>query len=155
MAITVIDRGKPIDVLLLAEGTYPYIRGGVSSWIHKIITGMPDINFGVLFLGSREEDYEGIQYQLPENLVFLKNFYMFSESELPPPEELEGKDEVLILKHFLFKGALPQELSDYHFYTEKLTLKDFLYGKKLGTFLKKCIWKEASEFLGWITFTEG
>ena len=62
MAITVIDRGKPIDVLFLAEGTYPYIRGGVSSWIHQIITGMPDINFGVLFLGSREEDYEGIQY---------------------------------------------------------------------------------------------
>ena len=137
MAITVIDKGEPIDVLFLAEGTYPYIRGGVSSWIHQLITGMPDIKFGVLFLGSREEDYEGVQYEIPENLVFLKNFYMFSRSELPPPEELEGKKEVFLLKHFFFKDKLPEELSNYYFYTKELTLKDFLYGKQSWYFFEE------------------
>lgn len=130
MAFTVLDRGEPIDVLFLAEGTYPYIRGGVSSWIHQLITGMPDIKFGVLFLGSREEDYGEIQYELPENLVFLKNFYMFSRREFPPPEEREGKEEVFLLKHFFFSKTLPDELSDYYFYTRSLSLPDFLYGKK-------------------------
>ena len=28
------------DIALLLEGTYPFIRGGVSSWVHQIITGL-------------------------------------------------------------------------------------------------------------------
>ena len=137
MAITIIDKKEPIDVLILAEGTYPYVRGGVSSWVHQLITGMPDITFGILFLGSREEDYGGIQYEIPENVVFLKNFYMFSQSELPPPKETNGRKEVFLLKHFFFKGELPQELSDYYFYTKSLTLTDFLYGKLTWYFLEE------------------
>lgn len=130
MSATVLDKGTSIDVLFLAEGTYPYIRGGVSSWIHQLITGMPEKKFGVLFLGSREEDYGDIQYDLPNNLVLLKNFYMFSRSEFPPPEEFEGKEEVFLIKHFFFNKELPDELSNYYFYIEELSFSEFLYGKK-------------------------
>lgn len=137
MGTTIIDKKEPIDVLFLAEGTYPYIRGGVSSWIHQLITGMPDIRFGVLFLGSREEDYEGIRYELPKNLVFLKNFYMFSQRELPPPKEIRGKEDVFLLKHFFSDKELPQDLSDYSFYTKKLPLTEFLYGKETWYFLEE------------------
>ncbi len=137
MAITILDKREPIDVLFIAEGTYPYVRGGVSSWIHQLITGILEIRFGVLFLGSREEDYGDIQYDLPENLVFLKNFYMFSKSELPPPKELKGKRDVFLLKHFFFKRELPEELSDYYFYTRRLTLSDFLYGKETWYLLEE------------------
>ena len=31
------------DVGLLLEGTYPYVSGGVSSWVHQIINGFPDL----------------------------------------------------------------------------------------------------------------
>ncbi|MFN4197380.1 MAG: DUF3492 domain-containing protein, partial [Caldimicrobium sp.] len=31
-----VDKGEKIDVLITAEGTYPYRRGGVSSWIHDL-----------------------------------------------------------------------------------------------------------------------
>ncbi len=74
-----IDKKKPIDVLFIAEGTYPYIRGGVATWIHQLITGIPELNFGVLFLGSRKEDYKGIQYKLPKNLVYLETAYLFEK----------------------------------------------------------------------------
>jgi len=62
----IIDKQKPIDVLFISEGTYPYVHGGVASWIHEIITAMEDKKFGVIFLGSKEEDYNGIQYRFPE-----------------------------------------------------------------------------------------
>ncbi|WP_448583968.1 DUF3492 domain-containing protein, partial [Thermocrinis sp.] len=75
----IIDKGGNIDVLFIAEGTYPYIKGGVSTWIHQIITGMKDLNFGVLFLGSRPEDYKGIGYQLPDNLIYLEAIYLFED----------------------------------------------------------------------------
>ncbi|MBN9127926.1 MAG: DUF3492 domain-containing protein, partial [Nitrosospira sp.] len=35
------------DIALLLEGTYPYIRGGVSAWVHQIISGLPEIRFAV------------------------------------------------------------------------------------------------------------
>jgi len=138
MGIKVIDKEREIDVLFIAEGTYPYVRGGVSTWIHQLITGMPDLSFGVLFLGSREEDYGEIKYQLPHNLVYLENFYMFSETELPPPEDREGSEEVYRLKAFFEdRSAVPPELSDYDFYTRRVTLEDLLYGRKTWLMLEE------------------
>ena len=29
------------DVCLVVEGTYPYVAGGVSSWLHALITNLP------------------------------------------------------------------------------------------------------------------
>ena len=45
----------PIDVGLLLEGTYPYVSGGVSSWVHEIISGLPELTFGAIFLGASPE----------------------------------------------------------------------------------------------------
>lgn len=51
-----LPRAESADIALLLEGTYPYISGGVSSWVHQIITGFPDLRFAVVFLGSRPDD---------------------------------------------------------------------------------------------------
>jgi len=37
---------------LLLEGTYPYVAGGVSSWVHQIIRAFPEYRFALAFLGS-------------------------------------------------------------------------------------------------------
>ncbi len=41
----VFDREEP-DIIIPCEGTYPYVRGGVSSWIAQIIAGMPQYKWG-------------------------------------------------------------------------------------------------------------
>ncbi|MEM9489035.1 MAG: GT4 family glycosyltransferase PelF [Myxococcota bacterium] len=64
------------DVCLLLEGTYPYVRGGVSSWVHQIITKLPELTFSLIFLGGSRSDYEGQRYELPENVVHLETHYM-------------------------------------------------------------------------------
>lgn len=69
---------QPIDVMLLLEGTYPFVSGGVSSWVHQIIKGFPHLCFGGVFLGSQPDDYKGLRYPLPENFVYLKVVYLFS-----------------------------------------------------------------------------
>ncbi|MDP9107772.1 MAG: GT4 family glycosyltransferase PelF [Pseudomonadota bacterium] len=64
------------DVMLLLEGTFPYVSGGVSSWVNQIIRGFPQIRFGVCFIGSRREDYGKAKYELPDNVVHLETHYM-------------------------------------------------------------------------------
>jgi polysaccharide biosynthesis protein PelF len=64
------------DVCLLLEGTYPFVRGGVSSWVHQLITGMPELTFSLVFLGGRRRDYTKPKYELPQNVVHLETHYL-------------------------------------------------------------------------------
>jgi glycosyltransferase involved in cell wall biosynthesis len=73
--------GKTADVTLLLEGTYPFVSGGVSSWVHQIIVGLPELSFSIVFLGSAVERYERMRYTLPENVVHLEEHFL---SESPP-----------------------------------------------------------------------
>jgi len=82
--------GTRIDVMLLLEGTYPYVSGGVSSWVHQIVSGFADLQFHIVFIGSRPEDYGKPRYQMPKNVVGLTHHYLFSEAVLPPPREWRG-----------------------------------------------------------------
>jgi glycosyltransferase involved in cell wall biosynthesis len=64
------------DILLLLEGTYPYIRGGVSSWIHQLIRGLPSLTFELVFIGGNASQYGSIQYELPDNVTGLQVYYL-------------------------------------------------------------------------------
>ncbi|WP_234697156.1 GT4 family glycosyltransferase PelF [Nitrosophilus alvini] len=127
---------KEIDVLIVAEGTYPYIRGGVSTWIHQLITGMPDINFGIVFLGSKKEDYGDIVYDLPKNLVYLETEYLFGNSHRFEPEIMNGSnkkfEDIIKLQNWFRKKELspmPQNIKNIDFYLKHITKKEFLYSK--------------------------
>ncbi len=63
-------------VCLLLEGTYPYVRGGVSSWVHQIILGLPEIRFDIVFIGGSRSHYGESLYELPENVDSVKTFYL-------------------------------------------------------------------------------
>jgi glycosyltransferase involved in cell wall biosynthesis len=68
--------GATADVAMLLEGTYPYVGGGVSSWVHQIIRGMPELTFGLVFLGGSRELYGKMKYELPQNVVHLETHYL-------------------------------------------------------------------------------
>ena len=51
--------GQVADIAFLLEGTYPYIRGGVSSWVHQIIRGLPELTFSIAFLGDTGAYFTG------------------------------------------------------------------------------------------------
>lgn len=59
------------DVALLLEGTYPFVRGGVSAWVHELIKGMPDFSFSLVHLCATAEGIQKAHYTLPPNVVSL------------------------------------------------------------------------------------
>jgi len=67
------------DVCLLLEGTYPYVSGGVSSWVHDIIGGLPELSFHLVALLPNRAPRRQV-YQMPANVVGLDNVYLH---ELP------------------------------------------------------------------------
>lgn len=71
-----LPKSDNVDVLLLLEGTFPYVAGGVSSWVNQIIRGYPELRFGAIFIGSQPSDYGTMRYALPDNLVHLDVVYL-------------------------------------------------------------------------------
>jgi polysaccharide biosynthesis protein PelF len=71
------------DVCLLVEGTYPFVSGGVSSWVHDIICGHPELSFAVLNVGSHPGAYGEPRYRLPDNVVGLHR--VFCQETIRPP----------------------------------------------------------------------
>ena len=52
---------------MVLEGTYPYVAGGVSTWTHDIIRGLPQYQFHVLCLMPPGAD-RTMRYELPDNV---------------------------------------------------------------------------------------
>ncbi|MDR5774939.1 GT4 family glycosyltransferase PelF [Caballeronia sp. LZ002] len=72
-----IRRAADADVCLLLEGTFPFVRGGVSSWVNEMIRSYPDTRFAIVFIGSQKSDYAGVAYALPDNVVHIETHYLY------------------------------------------------------------------------------
>lgn len=75
------------DICLLLEGTYPYVSGGVSTWVHQIITALPDLTFSVFFIGSEKSDHAEFKYDLPPNVCAVEEIYLHT----PPARRRRAK----------------------------------------------------------------
>lgn len=53
-------------VLILTEGTYPYFRGGVSTWTHNLLMNLDEFRFIVVALVANP--YVSLAYKLPGNV---------------------------------------------------------------------------------------
>ncbi|MNX32283.1 D-inositol 3-phosphate glycosyltransferase [compost metagenome] len=69
------------DVCFVVEGSYPYVTGGVASWVHQLITNMPDIRFSLLTLLPDASSNWVDKYEVPANVVSRKNVYLFGKMD--------------------------------------------------------------------------
>lgn len=82
MSLPRLNKDDPAaDVVLLLEGTYPMVRGGVAGWVDQLIRGLASTRFAIVFLGSRPEDYDGLRYELPDNVVHLECHYLMGDDD--------------------------------------------------------------------------
>jgi len=88
-----LPKSERVDIMLLLEGTFPYVSGGVSSWVNQIIRGFPEYRFGAVFIGSSRSDYAEMKYELPHNLVHLETWYLHESQAKPAISPLEGNPE--------------------------------------------------------------
>lgn len=141
-------RADSVDVLLLLEGTFPFVAGGVSSWVNQIIRGFPEIRFGAIFLGSRPEDYGDMRYALPDNLVHLETAYLYESQDNPPVMPVhapKGTMPMVECVHKMFETNMKQpdgadlfaSLMDEAGPDGKLSHEVFLYSPQAWEFIKK------------------
>jgi len=65
-----------MKICMIAEGSYPYITGGVSSWIHTLIQSMPEHEFVIYAIGAEEKQRGKFKYALPDNLTEVHEVFL-------------------------------------------------------------------------------
>ena len=81
------------DVCLLLEGTWPYVRGGVSSWVNQLILGLPDLTFSVFFIGGQKDAYGKRHYPIPDNVLHIEEHFLETAWSSPNPQARQGSSE--------------------------------------------------------------
>ncbi len=99
-------------ICIICEGAYPYVVGGVSSWVHELITSNPEHKFKLLCIIPNQE-FAVQKYKLPSNLIEIQNILLdpylgFSMSQVFKnnyfPNE-EKKKSIAELFHFTTKKS--------------------------------------------------
>ena len=140
-------KAESADICLLLEGTFPFVLGGVSSWVYQLIESFPNYRFAAIFLGGRAEDYSGLRYPLPKNLVHLDVHYLFTQEQLPEPQAISCEQSVINhmeTLHDQFRSQQPKNidfekitnhLQEYLITENKLDEKKFLYSKESWNYI--------------------
>ena len=55
-------------VCMILEGCYPYVRGGVSTWVHQYIENSPEYEFALWTIHATNEDARESLYVFPPNV---------------------------------------------------------------------------------------
>ena len=66
------------DICFIQEGTYPFVRGGVSSWTHNLIEDMPDLSFSVVVLSPTVGPPKKFNYPLPPNVKNVTEVFLYN-----------------------------------------------------------------------------
>ena len=67
-----------MKICLVCEGCYPYVAGGVSSWVQGMIKAMPQHEFIIWAIGANESMKGQFVYELPENITEVHEVFLDS-----------------------------------------------------------------------------
>ncbi|MGN0996297.1 MAG: GT4 family glycosyltransferase PelF [Candidatus Ventricola sp.] len=65
-------------ICVICEGCYPFVAGGVSSWLHGLIRSMPQHEFVIWAIGAQEKQRNHYAYEMPDNVVGMQDVYLDS-----------------------------------------------------------------------------
>ena len=65
-----------MTICIIAEGSYPYVAGGVSSWISQIIKAFPEHKFKIISIMPSKKETTELKYEIHDNVIKLRTLYL-------------------------------------------------------------------------------
>ena len=96
-----------LHILMIAEGTYPYHWGGVSTWCHLLLSDLPDIDFSLISIIG--DPSAKPRFELPANVVEFRPIALWSVRELIESRTDLGLRELLTRKRRTNEQTIQQQ----------------------------------------------
>ena len=131
-----------MKICIVAEGCYPYVVGGVSSWIHSIIRSFPNIEFQVLAIISNRSLSGKFAYELPQNVtqvheVYLEDFDWEGASDKGRKIRL-SKKEYQAMRSLILNREIDWDVIFDLFQERKFSIDKLLMGPDFYHLVKEC-----------------
>ncbi len=103
-------------ICIIAEGSYPYIPGGVSTWIHRFVQEMPEHEFEILSIMPSPKEYKKFKYEPPSMVTSVTTNYLNTYLDLKH-------------KHRLSEPLIPTQqkaaINDFIFFNDNIDWQEF------------------------------
>lgn len=141
------------DVCLILEGTYPYVAGGVSSWVNDLMKELPDTTFSVVYLGVQHAKEKKMYYTLPANVYDFLEIDIFDYS-LEPRRGLRKRGEDFQVIETFLQGMYEADTSQFDRLLEivngqgdrrRLSIYDLAYSWESWKILERAYLRQAKE----------
>lgn len=82
-----------MKIAMFAEGSYPYVAGGVSGWIQMLTEELKEKEFVIYTLVPTREDGGKFKYQLPPNICEIRESYLYGKEYAGKKKKVKLKDK--------------------------------------------------------------
>lgn len=139
-------------ICIVAEGCYPYVVGGVSSWVHSLIKQFPDYQFVILSIVANRSYRGKFAYELPENVVEVHELYLEDYDWVGTSQKHRHTIRLGETEYQALKGLLLNQNVDWVtlmklFSGRKFSLNDFLMGEDFFNAVLECYQIRYSEII--------
>ena len=131
-----------MKICIVAEGCYPYVVGGVSSWIHSMIKSFPDKDFIILTIITDRSLSGKFVYELPDNVSAVYEAYLndydWSRHKKHGRRTRLSEREFKALRSVVLDENVEWDVLFDMFQKGKLSVDDILMGEDFLNIVKEC-----------------
>lgn len=132
-------------ICLILEGCYPYVFGGVSTWMHQYINEMKEHEFVLWVIGANGKDRGKFVYELPENVVEIHEVFLDDALRLKDSGRMRHtftEKERNSLKELMLCKRPDWEVLFHLYHDLKLNPMSFLKSEEFLNILTECCIKD-------------
>jgi len=121
-----------MKVCLIVEGAYPYVNGGVSSWVQQLITNMPEVEFVVQTIAASPNGNQKFAYQIPSNVSEIQEVYLLDDDYISNKTQKKirlTKEEYDAFEGLMFGSGTDWDVIMRFFARKEVSLNALLSGK--------------------------
>lgn len=121
-----------MTICIIAEGCYPYVVGGVSSWIDSMIRSFPQYDFCIVAILADRDKRGKFAYDLPENVISVSEVYLNDEDFAPVTKihknrtQLQGSERYAL--NYMLSGDRDRWDDIFDMFAKKPSVNDLLMG---------------------------
>lgn len=135
--------GQTLRVCMVAEGCYPYVVGGVSSWIHSLIQSLPNVEFILLTIVANRTMRGRFVYELPKNLTEVHEVYLEDVDWLRRRRNKRSRLKLSEKEFQALRGLILNQNINWHilfqmFHKRHISLNDLLMGEDFYRAVMDC-----------------
>lgn len=129
-----------MKVCIVAEGCYPFVVGGVSSWVHSLIQLFPHTEFVILAIAANRSLRGKYAYELPENVTQVYELYLedVDWGKKKRRRRRLTKTQYQALRSLILDQDVDWNVLFDYFQNENVSLNDLLMGEDFLQAVTEC-----------------